>query len=228
LKSYLKVSTSDLKGVFDRFMLFWPDQHQNILNSMAQEKNKVKHALHKAYFNIIQSLVYDRALHLILIQCAKLHKAKEENTHLRPCICTIKQSMGLPCFHTIHQRFLRGGYILLEDIHPFWWYKRLERGTSFAISVQNYRLVLNPAVVRGKGRPKGSKNKAKNHGVTSTRRDPSQFEYVPSSTALAALGSSSTQPTESRAVQSLLAQELAQEEQEEDEEYRRFQASMRR
>jgi hypothetical protein len=119
LKSYLKVSTSDLKGVFDRLVLFWPDQHQNILNSMAQEKNKVKHALHKAYFNIIQSLVYNRALHLILRQCAKLHKAKEENTHLRPCICTIKQSMGLPCFHTIHQRFVRGGYILLEDIHPF-------------------------------------------------------------------------------------------------------------
>jgi hypothetical protein len=28
----------------------------------------------------------------------------------------IKQSMSLPCFHTIHQRFLRGGYILLKDI----------------------------------------------------------------------------------------------------------------
>jgi hypothetical protein len=101
-------------------MLFWLDQQQNIINSMAQEKNKVKHALNKAYFNTIQSLVYDKALHLILRQCAKLHKAKEENTHLGPCLCTIKQLISLPCFYTVYQQFLRSGYILLEDIHPFW------------------------------------------------------------------------------------------------------------
>jgi hypothetical protein len=62
-------------------------------------------------------------------------------------------------------------------------------------------------VVRGKGRPKGSKNK-KGYQLTNTRRDPSQFEYT-SSLALAVL---SRQPTESAAVRGL----LAQDEQEDD------------
>ncbi|KAI0998776.1 hypothetical protein K3495_g9420 [Podosphaera aphanis] len=43
------------------------------------------------------------------------------------------------------------------------------------------RTLLEPSIVKGKGRPKGSKNKvrqkAKGYGVTSTRRDPSLHEY---------------------------------------------------
>lgn len=57
-------------------------------------------------------------------------------------------------------------------------------------------------MVRGKGRPRGSKNKEKGHGVTATRRDPSQFEYAPSSSAPAVLG---RPQAESAAVQDLLA-----------------------
>jgi hypothetical protein len=109
--------------------------------------------------------------------------------------------MGLPCFHTINERLQGGGYILPTDIHKFWWYRRPQQGTPSATDVQTRRLVLNPAIVRGKGRPRGSKNKARGHGVTSTYRDPSQFEYTLSSTVPAALGSA--KPTESAAVISL-------------------------
>jgi hypothetical protein len=35
LKSYLKVSTGDLKGVFDRLQLFWPNQQCNIRDAFA-------------------------------------------------------------------------------------------------------------------------------------------------------------------------------------------------
>jgi hypothetical protein len=56
---------------------------------------------------------------------------------------------------------------LPEDIYPFWWYKRPERGTSSEIAIQTKRVVLSPVVVRGKGRPKGAKGKkSKNHGIT--------------------------------------------------------------
>jgi hypothetical protein len=68
--------------------------------------------------------------------------------------------------------------------------------------MQTLPVILNPAVVRGKGRPRGSKNKEKGHGVTATRRDPSQFEYAPSSSAPAVLG---RPQAESAAVQDLLA-----------------------
>jgi hypothetical protein len=77
------------------------------------------------------------------------------------------------------------------------------------------RPILNPAVVRGKGRPQGSKNKAKGHGITATHCDPSQFEYaVLSSSAPAVL---SCPHTESAAVISLLAEEEEEEEEEEEQ-----------
>jgi hypothetical protein len=78
LKAYLKVSTSDLKGVFDRLVLFWPNQHQGIQDSIAQEQNEVKHRLNKVYFHLIQSLVCNQALFLILVERAKLYKAQEQ------------------------------------------------------------------------------------------------------------------------------------------------------
>jgi hypothetical protein len=115
--------------------------------------------------------VYDRALLLILVECAKLHKAKEQNSTLKPCNCTVKASIGLPCYHTVAERLKNPGHILLEDIHPFWWYKRPNPSTSSAINVQIQPIVLNPAVVRGKGRPKGAKGKkALGHGVTGMTR----------------------------------------------------------
>jgi hypothetical protein len=84
-----------------------------------------------------------------------------------PCICTVKASPSIPCFHTVFNRFADNGQILLEDIHPFWWYRRLERGTPSAIATQTADVVLNPAVVCGKGRPKGAKGKkSKNYSVT--------------------------------------------------------------
>ena len=110
--------------------------------------------------------------------------------------------MGLPCYHIVLERLANPGHILPEDIHPFWWYKRPKPNTASAIAVQTLLVILNPAVVRGKGRPRGSKNKEKGHGVTATRRDPSQFEYVPSSSAPAVL---SRPQAESAAVQDLLA-----------------------
>jgi hypothetical protein len=101
--------------------------------------------------------VYDRALYLILCECAKLYKAKEQasthaqkqatRTDLELCTYTVKAFIGIPCFHTVFDRFAENGYILLKDIHLFWWYKRLEQGTSSEIAIQTARVVLNPAVV---------------------------------------------------------------------------------
>jgi hypothetical protein len=108
--------------------------------------------------------------------------------------------MGIPCYHTVAKRLTNPGYILPEDIHPFWFYKRPKAYTQSDVAAQNPTVVLNPAIIRGKGRPRGSKNKEKNHRITSTRRDLSAFE-LPSSSAPAVL---SRQPTESQAVLNLL------------------------
>ncbi|KAI0999278.1 hypothetical protein K3495_g8914 [Podosphaera aphanis] len=64
----------------------------------------------------------------------------------------------------------------LADIDPHWYYQR--RGEQPQLE---QRILLKPSIVKGKGRPKGSKNKvhqkAKGYGVSSTRRDPSLYEF---------------------------------------------------
>lgn len=153
---------------------------------------------------------------LIVLECVKLYKAKELGPNLRPCSYIVRQLIGVLCFYTVHERLLSRGYILPIDIHLFWWYKRLETSTSSTIEVQTRPIVLNPAVVCRKGRPRGSKNKENGHGVTATRRDPLQFEYAVQSLSAPAVGH---EPSESTAVQGLLAHN-EQEEQEEREDNR--------
>jgi hypothetical protein len=68
---------------------------------------------------MIQSLVYNKAMFLIVLECVKLYKAKEQGPNLRPCLCIVKQSIGVLCFHTVYKQLLNGGYILPLDIHPF-------------------------------------------------------------------------------------------------------------
>jgi hypothetical protein len=168
LKAYLKVSTSDLKGVFDRLLPYWQQQHKSIAYALAYEKNQVKHRLNKRYFDKVQALVCDRALLIILGECAKLHKLVDEKKELQwPCECTIPSSMGLPCLHTVSERLKDGGHILPEDIHLFWWYKRSKWEESLLQECGESRTILEPLVVRGKGRPKGSKGKQKGDGVSS-------------------------------------------------------------
>jgi hypothetical protein len=81
--------------------------------------------------------------------------------------------------------------LCLSDIDPHWYYNRETLGPVAAQGER--RILLNPAVVKSKGRPKGSfkpvgnNKKAGGSGETSTRRDPSLFEHeafeLPSSTA---------------------------------------------
>jgi hypothetical protein len=119
LKAYLRVSTGDLKGVFDRLLQYWPTQHYEIRYKAAQEQNKVVHYLNRRYFDLIQGLVHDRALRLIIKEKAKLHKAEDEANLTWPCQCTIQASMGVPCYHDLFERMKGGGQVLPEDIHPF-------------------------------------------------------------------------------------------------------------
>ena len=110
----------------------------------------------------------DRALLIILGECAKLHALVDQKKELQwPCECTLPSSMGLPCLHTVSERLKDGGYILPEDIHLFWWYKRSKWEESLVQVCGETRVVLEPLVVRGKGRPKGSKGKQKGNGVSS-------------------------------------------------------------
>jgi len=172
LKAYLRVSTSNLKGVFDKLLLYWLMQHQAILDTAIAKQNRVLHWLSKRYFDLVQSLVYDRALLLIVREQAKLHKAEDKANMDWPCRCTIQQTIGILCYHDLFERLKDGGQVLPRDIHPFWWYDKSKVSIILGNTNSNTReIIIEPAVVKGKGRPKGSKNNRprakKGGGITS-------------------------------------------------------------
>jgi hypothetical protein len=144
----------------------------------------------------VQGIVYDRALLLIVRECANLHKAEEEASLEWPCQCTIQASMGVLCYHDLFKRLRDGGQVLPEDIHAFWWYDRTK-----VSSLENTNDgAPEPVTVKGKGRLKGLRGNKKGEGSTGisflfkisiitvlrscflinlgTRRDPSLFEYM--------------------------------------------------
>jgi hypothetical protein len=97
-----------------------------------------------------------------------------------PCTCTIQQSLGLPCYHTIWERKSNGGAILLDDLHYYWYYYRPIGDITEQAEVST--LILNPVVVKGKGRPRGALGGISRIASSSTKRYPSAFE-LPSSSA---------------------------------------------
>ena len=119
-------------------------------------------------FAAVLQHIHSFALKKILLEHAKLPAVRPP---LPGCSCTIQQSYGLPCYHTIWERKCNGGVILLTDIHRHWYYDRpvvdtLESDTSLAV----LRPVLNLVCVRGKGRPRGALNEVARVAKSSTRR----------------------------------------------------------
>lgn len=85
--------------------------------------------------------------------------------------------MGLPCYHIMWQRRQENGVLLLTDIDRHWYYNRdfsMEGNTLVP------RPVLEPVVIRVKGRPKGALGGGRI--APSIRRNPSAFELPSSST----------------------------------------------
>lgn len=158
--------------------LFWSEQHASIQSTVAQQQLRPKHSVNVPLFAAILKQVHGYALLRILEELKKI----PTRGPLPMCTCSIQQSTGLPCYHTLYQRKLSTGVVHLEDIHAHWHYSRPEPGP---LSVPPLP-VLNPLVVRSKGRPHGALGTRGRVAPTSTRREPSAFE-LPSSSAPPAL-----------------------------------------
>jgi hypothetical protein len=72
IKAYLKRSTSNLKGVFDRLRLFWVNQQYNLLDAKAREMNKPRYNTSTPLFVVIQSKVYNYTLQKIIMEAQKI------------------------------------------------------------------------------------------------------------------------------------------------------------
>ena len=180
LKGYLQRGHGDLRGVFNNLKLFWKAQHASIESTVAQQQLRPRHSVNTPLFAAILQHIHAYALQKILQEERKL--PARGGPPPSSCTCSIQQSMGLPCYHKIWQRRQESGAIRLEDIHPHWYITRPEPGPDSRLPISHPLPVLNPLPVQGRGRPRGALG-----GVvrpTSTRREPSLFEYeTPSSSA---------------------------------------------
>jgi hypothetical protein len=184
IKAFLQRGHGDLKGVFDKMKLFWTEQHASIQSTMAQQQLSTRHSVNVPLFGAVLKQVHSNALERILKELKKL-PAKGP---LPMCTCSIQQSIGLPCYYTLYQRKLSTGVVHLEDIHTHWHYSRPKPGPFSAPPLP----VLNPLVLKGKGRPRGALGTGSRVAPTSTRREPSSFE-LPSSSAPPALAPTLTE-----------------------------------
>ena len=83
------------------------------------------------------------------------------------------QSMGLPCAHTILDRCFQREDIHLSDVHLHWHSDHPDTNTVLSVQLGPL-LVHEPAIIKPKECPLGSKNKWK--AASSTTREPSSFE----------------------------------------------------
>jgi hypothetical protein len=199
-----------MKSVFDRFQLYWRNQHETMEDDLANESIRPLHSIQIPLFATVIGFVHAFALRKVVAQKSRIGGTP--------------RYMGIPCWHILWERIQGDGMVILSDIHPHWYYNRGD-GVEPLVGRQVIPL-LNPDVVNGKGRPKGAlgkKNTAisvvvdkpvlappargrgrgrgsrgrggqshkRGYGKTSTRRYPSAFEIdpyeFPSSTAPARL-----------------------------------------
>jgi hypothetical protein len=67
---------------------------------------------------------------------------------------------GLPCAHVIQERLYEDGALNLEGFHPHWFFDK--PSASERPFLADIDLILDPEIVKAKGRPKGGVGKPKN------------------------------------------------------------------
>jgi hypothetical protein len=171
---------------------------------VAKQKNKVSHCTKSALYSAVRHLVYNSALLQVTAEVAKLHRVKAKQPKLPRCSCVLRKTLRLLCYYVVFEHKNSLGYLLSTDFYAHWYYDCLDENT---LEIEHKQLILEPAIVKGKGCPKGAKGKAKGQGASSmiettkiscisstndmtlgTQRDPSLFEIL-SSIAPAVLGS---------------------------------------
>ncbi|RKF60755.1 hypothetical protein OnM2_047084 [Erysiphe neolycopersici] len=130
LKDYVQSPAGDMKTVYDRLMLFWSNQRENILTKQMNHQRSRKNLSQKEIFRLIKDYVYDNCLDHLWAEYSKL--PKDGSRPEKPCTGLIKRSMGIPCSHDLW--LLReSGHIHIKRnmIHKHWFIERPKPGYTF-------------------------------------------------------------------------------------------------
>jgi MULE transposase domain len=173
LKSYLQISTGDLKSVFDKITIMLTNQHAEYDGAIAHNRTRTPHTTNNPFYSQLLGRISNYTLGQLWNQRYRLTNIDS----LTKCTGRFSNSMGLPCAHTIQSRLHENGYLTIDDIHPHWHF--LPRVPSTATP-----LVLEPAIAQTRGRPsiQPSTRMTRTRLIaSSTRRSPSAFERLDTS-----------------------------------------------
>ena len=118
-------------------------------------RQRVLHDINIPIFAELIGKVTPFALRKILIQYQCL-----STLPLPKCTNMFTQSMGLPCAHTILDHCFQKEDIHLSDVHLHWHFDHPNINTVSSVQLGPL-LVHEPAIIKPKGHPPGSKNKQK-------------------------------------------------------------------
>lgn len=145
LKSYLGNSTADLKGVYDKIVLYWTAQHSDYNTNLALSRTRTPHQFQTPIFSALIGKIHPYALHKVSDQLNKL-------AHLLPlCSGTYRAVNGLPCAHELLHIRTNNTYIPFNAIHGHWHFDRAL--TAANIGPPPIIPVLDPLPVHPRGRP---------------------------------------------------------------------------
>lgn len=206
LKAYLVFGSGDLATVFRKLQLFWSAQVSELSLERQKRQKKVAFRLQNQLFEEIKSKVVTQAAQIIEQELRALPQRPSAAAPLPPLtpaqeICgdacnRMNIALGLPCRHRLlpHLRDSRPLEIAEIDVH-WWWHRPADFHAGAGAEDHDAQdsdppspppppaspETREPAIIRGKGRPRGSvavqkTTKGKNRGARSTRRIPSAFE----------------------------------------------------
>ncbi|KJZ68384.1 hypothetical protein HIM_12222 [Hirsutella minnesotensis 3608] len=176
MKTFLWSSTGDLNSVFQRLRSFWSHQAAEVTSKHQAAGHKVATSTFHPIFAKIRYNLARWALQQVGAEFRAIPVSLTEKTKPPPgrcdrqLPCAFKATLGLPCRHDIFTKLKTCnsfGSIPFEmnEVDEFWHQQGPRPRADEA--------PLEPLLVRGKGRPKGSIGLEK-----SFRREASEFEVV--------------------------------------------------
>ena len=163
LKNYLATSTLDLKGVYDKVILYWIAQHMDYDTKLALARSRTPHQCQTAIFSALVGKIHPYTLN-------KIHEQLRKLSHLlSQCSGTFRSAQGLPCAHDLHSILQQQVHSPLQSIHGHWHFDRLLTAIPL-LEQPDTEIILDPLLVQPRGQPQGALNRGVGPAQTSRGR----------------------------------------------------------
>lgn len=170
LKSYLQVSTGDLKQVVAKIVVLLNNQYAEYITKREEAKQGRPYHLRTQFLHRTVGYIAPIALNKVL---AEWQKVVSNTNPLGPCSGVLTATWGIPCAHFLQNRLFNGEVLGPDDFHLHW---HLDRDPQRVVRppIDPLLQIGDPLVIRRRGRPARTRAAAQN----STQRAASGWEFV--------------------------------------------------